>query len=57
MLTARRLKGALVPSVRDEFTLGSMVLRFEKNAQGRPAGFRLGQGRIRNLHFARREES
>jgi CubicO group peptidase (beta-lactamase class C family) len=56
-LTARRLGGALAPSVRDEFTLGSMVLRFERDAQGRPAAFRLGQGRIRNLRFARREES
>ena len=56
-LSARRVGGALVPSVRDEFTVGSMVLRFERDAQGRPAGFRLGQGRIRNLRFTRKEAS
>jgi hypothetical protein len=56
-LDARRLGGPLEPSVRDEFTLGSMVLRFERDAQGRPSGFRVNAGRIRNLRFERKEAS
>ena len=56
-LAARRLNGTLVPSARDEFTLGSMVLRFARDAEGRPSGFHLGAGRVRNLHFTRREGS
>src|SRR6185503_9369727 len=51
VLDARRLGGALTPSVRDEFALGSMVLRFERDAQGRPSGFRVNAGRIRNVRF------
>jgi hypothetical protein len=54
-LRGRRLGGALTPSVRDEFTLGSMVLRFVRDAQGQPSVFLLGQGRVRNLKFARSE--
>jgi CubicO group peptidase (beta-lactamase class C family) len=56
-LAARRLNGTLVPSARDEFTLGSKVLRFERDAQGRPSGFRVDAGRIRNLRFERKEAS
>jgi CubicO group peptidase (beta-lactamase class C family) len=55
-LTGRRIGGVLTPTVRDEFTQGALVLRFERNAQGRPSGFRLGQGRIRNLRFTRSDE-
>ena len=56
-LAARRRGGPLAPSVRDEFTLGSMVLRFDRNAHGRPSGFLLGAGRVRNLRFERKEAS
>ena len=42
--------------VRDEFTEGSMVVRFERDGEGRPSGFLLGQGRIRNLRFGRSGE-
>ncbi|HVR69390.1 MAG TPA: serine hydrolase domain-containing protein [Vicinamibacteria bacterium] len=55
-LSGRRVGGALTPTVRDEFTEGSMVLRFERDGEGRPSGFLLGQGRIRNLRFARSGE-
>jgi hypothetical protein len=54
-LRGRRLGGALTPSVRDEFTLGSMVVRFVRDTQGQTSAFLLGQGRVRNLKFARSE--
>jgi hypothetical protein len=53
VLKGRRVGGALAPTVRDEFTQGPRVLRFERDAGGRPSAFRLGQGRIRNLRFTR----
>jgi hypothetical protein len=56
VLKGRRVGGTLIPTVRDEFTQGSMVLRFERDGRGRPSGFRLGQGRIRNLRFTRSDE-
>jgi CubicO group peptidase (beta-lactamase class C family) len=52
-LRGRRIDAALRPTVRDEFTQGSMVVRFERDAQGRPTGFLLGQDRIRSLRFGR----
>jgi hypothetical protein len=52
----RREVGALVPTVHDEFALGSMALRFDRDGSGRVTGFRLGQGRIRNLRFIRRSQ-
>ena len=56
VLSGRRVGGALTATARDEFTQGPMVLRFERDVQGRPTAFRLGQGRIRNLRFKRSEE-
>jgi hypothetical protein len=53
VLRGRRIDAALTPTVRDEFTQGSMVVRFERDAEGRPTGFLLGQDRIRNLRFGR----
>jgi hypothetical protein len=55
VLSGKRVGGALTPTVRDEFTQDAMVLRFERDGQGRPSAFRLGQGRIRNLRFTRSE--
>jgi CubicO group peptidase (beta-lactamase class C family) len=52
-LRGRRMDALLTPTVRDEFTQGSMVVRFERDAQGRATGFLLGQDRIRNLRFGR----
>jgi CubicO group peptidase (beta-lactamase class C family) len=52
-LRGRRVDAVLAPTARDEFTQGSMVVRFERDAQGRPTGFLLGQDRIRNLRFGR----
>jgi CubicO group peptidase (beta-lactamase class C family) len=52
-LRGRRLDAALTPTVRDEFAQGAMVVRFERDGQGRPVGFLLGQDRIRNLRFTR----
>jgi len=52
-LRGRRIDAVLTPTVRDEFTQGSMVVRFARDGQGRPTGFLLGQDRIRNLRFGR----
>jgi CubicO group peptidase (beta-lactamase class C family) len=54
-LRGRRVGGALTPAGRDEFTRDALVLRFERDGGARPSGFRLGQGRIRNLRFTRRD--
>jgi CubicO group peptidase (beta-lactamase class C family) len=52
-LRGRRLDVTLTPTARDEFAQGAMVVRFERDGQGRLAGFLLGQDRIRNLRFTR----
>jgi hypothetical protein len=52
-LRGRRVDATLAPTARDEFTQGALVVRFERDGQGRPAGFLLGQDRIRNLRFTR----
>jgi CubicO group peptidase (beta-lactamase class C family) len=54
-LVGRRLGGELTPSGHDAFVQEEMTLQFERDAQGRPSGFRLGQGRVRNLRFLRSE--
>jgi CubicO group peptidase (beta-lactamase class C family) len=52
-LRGRRVDATLAPTARDEFTQGALVVRFERDGRGRPAGFLLGQDRIRNLRFTR----
>lgn len=43
----------LVPTGPDTFRAGSLVLKFTRDAQGRPAGFVVDAGRTRNLRFTR----
>jgi CubicO group peptidase (beta-lactamase class C family) len=43
----------LQPSIRDEFTGGGLVFRFQRDGAGRSAGLLIDAGRIRDLGFAR----
>lgn len=52
---SRRLTGTqrLRPASRDRFTAGSLVLAFERDAQGRLAAFTVEAGRVRHIRFVR----
>jgi CubicO group peptidase (beta-lactamase class C family) len=43
----------LRPLARDEFTAGSVTLRFQRDAAGHVVGYRLDMGRVRDLLFER----
>lgn len=44
----------LQPTGRDTFRAGRFELTFRRDAQGQPAGFDLGAGRVRSIRFERR---
>jgi CubicO group peptidase (beta-lactamase class C family) len=48
-------KRPLLPSYTDSFSMmGGAQLEFQRDAQGRPSGFALHAGRIRNVRFVRK---
>jgi CubicO group peptidase (beta-lactamase class C family) len=44
----------LAPTVKDEFTIGSVTITFTRDEAGRVTGMTLDAGRVRGIRFARR---
>jgi hypothetical protein len=43
----------LLPAGPDQFRVGSLLLHFERDANGNVSGFTVQAGRVRNIRFLR----
>jgi hypothetical protein len=46
-------KSPLFPTIKDELRVEGLSLNFTRDEQGRPSGFTLNAGRVKNLRFVR----
>jgi CubicO group peptidase (beta-lactamase class C family) len=54
-LTAKHISEVkLMPTIKDEFTVGNLIITFVRDTQNRVSGFNLDGGRVKNIEFGKK---